>query len=53
MLNWAIAFLLVAILAGLLGFWAISGLAAWIAKSLFIVFLVLFMLSWILGRKQV
>lgn len=41
MLHYAIIFLIVAILAAVLGFGAIAGTAAWIAKILFIVFLVL------------
>jgi uncharacterized membrane protein YtjA (UPF0391 family) len=42
MLRYTLAFLLIAILAGWLGFWAISGVAAAIAKVLFLIFLVLF-----------
>ncbi len=49
MLSWALTFLIVAIIAGVLGFGAISGTAAWIAKLLFVVFIVLFLLSLIMG----
>ena len=41
MLYYSIAFLLIAIVAGVLGFGFIAGTAAWIAKVLFIVFLIL------------
>jgi uncharacterized membrane protein YtjA (UPF0391 family) len=51
MLYYALVFLLVAILAGLFGFYNLEGTAAWIAKVLFIVFLVLFVVSLITGRK--
>ena len=42
MLSYAITFLIIAIIAGVLGFGAIAGTAASIAKVLFIIFLVLF-----------
>jgi len=45
MLSYAIAFLLIAIVAGLLGFGVIAGTAALIARVLFLIFLVLFVLS--------
>jgi uncharacterized membrane protein YtjA (UPF0391 family) len=51
MLNYAVIFLIIALLAGVLGFGAIAGTAAAIAKVLFVVFLVLFVASLILGRK--
>ena len=40
MLRWAIIFLIVAIIAAVFGFGGIAGEAAWIAKLLFVVFLV-------------
>lgn len=49
MLYWALAFFLVAILAALLGFGGIAGSAMGIAKILFFVFVVLFLLSLIAG----
>ena len=52
MLNWSIAFLVVALIAAVLGFWAIAGTAAAIAKILFIVFLVLFLVALITGRRS-
>jgi len=51
MLRWALVFLLVALVAGFLGFWGLEGLAMWFAKVLFVVFLVLFVLSLIAGRR--
>ena len=47
----AIVLFLVALLAGVLGFGLITGAAALIAKVLFTLFLVLFILSLISGRK--
>ena len=51
MLSYAVIFLLVAILAGVLGFGVIAGTAATIAKVLFVIFLVLFAVSLIRGRS--
>jgi uncharacterized membrane protein YtjA (UPF0391 family) len=45
MLYWALMFLLVAILAAVFGFTGISLMAAGVAKILFFVFLVLFVVS--------
>jgi len=45
MLGYAITFLLIAILAGILGFGVIAGTAATIAQVLFVIFLVLFVAS--------
>jgi uncharacterized membrane protein YtjA (UPF0391 family) len=42
---------MIAIIAGILGFWIIVGLAAWIAKVLFLLFLIFFILSMIGKRK--
>ena len=51
MLNWALTFLVVAIIAAVLGFGGIAGTATWIAQTLFVVFLVLFLVSLLLGRR--
>jgi uncharacterized membrane protein YtjA (UPF0391 family) len=51
MLYYAIIFLIVAIIAGVLGFGSLSGTAAWIAKVLVLVFLVLFVVSLLRGKK--
>lgn len=45
MLGWALTFLVVALIAGLLGFTSIAGTAIGVAKILFVVFLVLFLVS--------
>jgi uncharacterized membrane protein YtjA (UPF0391 family) len=52
MLSWAITFLVIAIIAAVLGFGGIAGTAAGIAKVLFFVFLVLFVVSLIFGRGR-
>ncbi|NQD93472.1 DUF1328 domain-containing protein [Pseudomonas sp. CrR25] len=51
MLSWAITFLIIAIVAAVLGFGGIAGAATGIAKILFGVFLVLFVLSFFLGHR--
>jgi len=45
MLNWALGFLVIAIIAAVLGFGGIAGTAVEIAKIIFIVFLVLFLVA--------
>ena len=45
MLNWALTFLVIALIAALLGFTSIAGAAMGIAKTLFYVFLILFLVS--------
>ena len=52
MLNWAVTFLIVAIVAGLFGFGLVAGIAVEFAKILFFVFLVLFVASLLLGRRK-
>jgi uncharacterized membrane protein YtjA (UPF0391 family) len=47
MLHYAIVFLVVAIIAAVLGFGVIAGTAAWIAKILFVVFLILAVVSFL------
>ena len=48
MLGWALTFLVVALIAGVLGFTTVAGAAMGIAKILFWVFLVLFVVSLIM-----
>jgi len=50
-LNYAIAFLLIALLAGILGFGVVAGTGASIAKVLFVIFLVLFIASLFRAKK--
>jgi len=49
MLNWTLIFLVVALIAAALGFTAIAGTAAGIAKILFFVFLLLLLASAVAG----
>ncbi len=51
MFNWAIVFLVVAIIAAVLGFSGIAGAATNIAWILFVVGLVLALVFYITGRK--
>ncbi len=51
MLSWALTFLIIALIAGVLGFGVIAGTAAYIAKICFLVFLVLFVISLVAGRR--
>ncbi len=52
MLNWALMFLVVALLAAVFGFTGIAVAAAGIAKILFYLFLVLFLVSLIAGLAR-
>ena len=45
MLNWVIAFFIIALIAGFFGFTGIAIEAAGIAKILFFIFLILFLIS--------
>ncbi len=51
MLSYAITFLIIALIAGVLSFGVIAGTAAAIAKVCFIIFLVLCVVSLLGGRK--
>jgi uncharacterized membrane protein YtjA (UPF0391 family) len=51
MLRFAVVFLVVALIAGVFGFTGIAVESAWIARTLFLVFLVLFLVSLVLGRR--
>ena len=50
MLYWAVVFLIIALVAGVLGFGGIAGASVGIARILFGIFLVLFLVSLIMGR---
>lgn len=52
MLNYAVTFFVIAIIAALLGFTGIAGSAIDIAKVLFFVFLILAVVSFLFGRKR-
>jgi uncharacterized membrane protein YtjA (UPF0391 family) len=51
MLRWALIFFVVAIVAAIFGFGGIAGDAAWIGKILLLVFLVLAVISLVMGRR--
>ncbi len=51
MFGWAITFLIVAIVAGIFGFAGVVGTATWIAKVLFVVGLVVFLVLLVSGRS--
>ena len=53
MLGLVLTFLLIAIIAGILGFGIIAGTAAFIAKVLFIVFLIGFAISLLFHWRSV
>jgi uncharacterized membrane protein YtjA (UPF0391 family) len=52
MLSWALTFLVVALIAAVLGFGGVAGAATGIAKILFFVFLVLFLISLVVPRMR-
>lgn len=51
MLSWAALFLVIALVALVFGFTGLAGTAVWIAKVLFFVFLILFIIALIFGRR--
>ena len=53
MLSWTLTFIVVALIAGVLGFGALAGAAATVAKVCFVIFLILFVLSLIRGKKSI
>lgn len=52
MFGWAITFLVVALVAAILGFGGIAGTAVGIAKLIFIVALILFVISAVMGMMR-
>jgi len=50
MLHYAVVFLVIALIAAVLGFGSLAGLAAEIAKLLFVIFLALCIVSFFRGR---
>lgn len=52
MLYWAVVFLILALVAGFLGFGFVAGTAAFIAKILLVVFLIAFVLSLFTGYRR-
>jgi len=52
MLNWSVTFFVVALIAAVFGFGGIAAEAAGIAKILFFLFLILFLISFVTGRRS-
>lgn len=52
MLRWTLIFIVVALVSGVLGFTDIAGAAAGIARILFFLFLILVVLSLVMGRRS-
>ncbi len=50
LLHWTLIFLVLAIVAGILGFGGIAGESVGIAKILFFVFLIIYVISFVLNR---
>ena len=53
MLSWTLTFIVVALIAGVLGFGTLAGAAATVAKVCFVLFLVLFVISLLRGKKSI
>jgi len=53
MLRWAIAFAIIAIIAAALGFYGLANASADIAKFLALVFVVLFVIALVVGRRVI
>jgi len=53
MLRWALAFFIIALIAGALGFYGLADTSAQIAKFLAVLFLILFVIALIVGRRVV
>ena len=51
MFTWGIIFLLIAVAAAALGFGRLSGTAAWAAKLVFVVGLVLFIINLVMSYR--
>jgi len=52
MLGWALTFLVIALIAAVLLFGGVAGTAVGIAKILFFVFIVLFLISLVFGMRR-
>lgn len=52
MLRWALAFFIIALIAAVFGFWGIVAAATGVAKVLFFLFLVLFLVSLLGGLMR-
>ncbi len=52
MLHYSLVFLVFAIIAAVFGFGGIAGMAAGFAKILFFAFLVIWLITFLLGRRR-
>jgi len=52
MLSWVVTFLIIALVAGLLGFGGIAGVSIEIAKVIFFIAIVLFLVSAVIGLAR-
>ena len=52
MLSWVITFLVVALIAGVLGFGGIAGVSVEIAKTIFFIAVILFLVSAVVGLER-
>ena len=53
MLRWALAFAIIALIAGALGFYGLEATAADIAKFFALLFVVLFVIALVVGRGMI
>lgn len=53
MLHWSLIFLVIALVAAILGFGGLAGTAMGIAKILFFIFLVVWLVAFLLGRRSI
>lgn len=51
MLSWGLMFLIIALIAAVLGFGALAGTAAWAAKVVFIVAIVIWIVSFFTNKS--
>jgi uncharacterized membrane protein YtjA (UPF0391 family) len=52
MLSWVVTFLIVALIAGILGFGGIAGVSIEIAKAIFFIAVILFLVSAVVGLAR-
>jgi uncharacterized membrane protein YtjA (UPF0391 family) len=52
MLSWVVTFLVVALIAGVLGFGGVAGVSIEIAKAIFFIAVVLFLISAVVGLAR-
>ena len=52
MLSWVITFLVVALIAGILGFGGLAGASIEIAKAIFFIAVILFLVSAVVGASR-